>query len=157
PWERVFLCGDIARCNALFEQTAAVANMMHQVTVKNSVKAEFLLGLAAKLAEAGNAKSLPRVRERLAEMIVTAELMRSCLRAAEVDAHQNKWGRFGPARPPLEAACNLFPRLYPRMVEIIQLNSSSNLMATPAEADFNSTLMPQIDRYLASDSASAKE
>lgn len=157
PWDRVFLCGDIARCNVLFAETDAVANMMHQVMVKKSVKAEFLLGLAAKLAEAGNVKSLPHVRERLAEMIVTAELMRSCLRAAEVDAHQNKWGRYAPARPPLEAACNLFPRLYSRMVEIIQLNSSSNLTATPAQADFNSALLPQIDRYLASGGASAKE
>ena len=30
--------------------------------------------------------SLPHVRERLAEMIITTELMRACLRAAEADA-----------------------------------------------------------------------
>ena len=62
------------------------------------------------------------MRERLAEMIITTELMRSCLRAAEADAHLDKWGEYMPARPPLDTARNLFPRLYPRMVEIIQLN-----------------------------------
>lgn len=157
PWERVFLCGDVARCNALYSETNAVVNMMHQVVVKNAVKAEFLLGLAAKIAEVSDAMSLPHVRDRLAEMIITAELMRSCLRAAEADAHQDRWGEFVPARPPLDVARNLFPRLYPRMVEIIQLNSSSSLVATPSEKDFNSPLLPEIERYFASGGASAKD
>jgi len=157
PWERVFLCGDVARCNALYSKTNAVVNMMHQVVVKNAVKAEFLLGLATKIAETSDAMSLPHVRDRLAEMIITAELMRSCLRAAEVDAYQDKWGEFVPARPPLDVARNLFPRLYPRMVEIIQLNSSSSLVATPSEQDFNSPLLPEIERYFASGSASARD
>jgi 4-hydroxyphenylacetate 3-monooxygenase len=157
PWERIFLCGDVARCNALYAETGAVVNMMHQVVVKNAVKAEFLLGLAAKIAEVSDATSLPHVRDRIAEMIITAELMRSCLRAAEADAYQDKWGQFMPARPPLDAARNLFPKLYPRMVEIIQLNSSSSLMATPSDADFGSELQPQIERYFASGESSARD
>ncbi len=157
PWERVFLCGDVARCNALYGDTNAVVNMMHQVVVKNRVKAEFMLGLAAKIAEVSDAMSLPHVRERLAEMIITAELMRSSLRAAEADAHLDQWGEFIPARPPLDAARNLFPRLYPRLVEIIQLNSSSNLMATPAEADFQSPLLPDLQRYFATSGALAQD
>ncbi len=157
PWERVFLCGDVARCNALYGDTNAVVNMMHQVVVKNTVKAEFMLGLAAKIAEVSDALSLPHVRERLAEMIITAELMRSSLRAAEADAHVDQWGEFVPARPPLDVARNLFPRLYPRLVEIIQLNSSSSLMATPAEADFQSPLLPDLERYFAGSGALAKD
>jgi len=157
PWDRVFLCGDVARCNALYAETGAVVNMMHQVAVKNAVKAEFMLGLAAKIAEVSDAMSLPHVRERLAEMIITAELMRSCLRAAEADAAADKWGEFMPARAPLDVARNLFPRLYPRMVEIIQLNSSSSLMAAPAEADFDSPLLPEIERYLAAAGAPARD
>ncbi|HXW84207.1 MAG TPA: 4-hydroxyphenylacetate 3-hydroxylase C-terminal domain-containing protein, partial [Candidatus Binataceae bacterium] len=63
-----------------------------------------------------------------------------------------------PARPPLDAARNLFPRLYPRMVEIIQLNSSSSLMATPSDADFaNPAERPDLDRYLAAAEADARE
>ena len=107
PWERMFLSGDIARCNVVYAETNAVVNMMHQVVVKNAVKAEFLLGLAARIAEVSDAMTLPHVRDRLAEMIITAELMRSCLRAAEADAHQDKWGEFIPARAPLDVARNL--------------------------------------------------
>src|SRR5215472_5686964 len=157
PWERVFLCGDVARCNALYGDTNAVVNMMHQVVVKNTVKAEFMLGLAAKIAQVSDALSLPHVRERLAEMIITAELMRSSLRAAEADAHVDQWGEFVPARPPLDVARNLFPRIYPRLVEIIQLNSSSSLMATPAEADFQSPVLPDLERYFANSGALAKD
>jgi 4-hydroxyphenylacetate 3-monooxygenase len=157
PWERVFLCGDVARCNALFGETNALVNMMHQVVVKNTVKAEFMLGLAAKIAEVSDALSLPHVRERLAEMIIAVELMRSSLRAAEADARIDQWGEFMPARPPLDVARNLFPRVYPRLVEIIQLNSSSSLMATPSEADFASPSGTDIDRYFATSGALAKE
>ncbi|HEY2105623.1 MAG TPA: 4-hydroxyphenylacetate 3-monooxygenase, oxygenase component [Candidatus Binataceae bacterium] len=157
PWERIFLCGDIARCNVVYAETNAVVNMMHQVVVKNAVKAEFLLGLAAKIAEVSDAMTLPHVRDRLAEMVITAELMRSCLRAAEADAHEDQWGEFVPARPPLDVARNLFPRQYPRLVEIIQLNSSSSLMATPSEADFSSPLGPDLERYLATAGALARD
>jgi 4-hydroxyphenylacetate 3-monooxygenase len=157
PWERVFLCGDVARCNALYADTNAVVNMMHQVLVKNTVKAEFLLGLAAKIAEVTDALSLPHVRDRLAEMIIATQLMRSSLRAAEADAHQDHWGQFIPSRAPLDTARNLFPRLYPRLVEILQLNCSSSLMATPAEADFKGALLPELERYFATAGALAKD
>ena len=157
PWERVFLCGDIARCNALYGETNAVVNMMHQVAVKDVVKAEFVLGLAARIAAVSDAMSLPQVRERLAEMITTVETLRACLRAAEADAHEDKWGQWIPARTPLDTARNLFPRLYPRMIEMIQLNCSSSLMAAPSEADFASPLRPDLDRYLAAAGAPAQD
>jgi 4-hydroxyphenylacetate 3-monooxygenase len=157
PWERVFLCGDIVRCNALYAETNALISMMHQVVVKDTVKAEFLLGLAAKIAAVTDAMSLPHVRDRLAEMIMTVEVMRACLRAAEADAHMDKWGEWVPARAPLDTARNLFPLLYPRMIEILQLNSSSSLMAVPSEADFASPLLPDLERYLATAGASARD
>ncbi len=158
PWERVFLCGDVARCNALYAETGAVVHMMHQVVVKNVAKSEFVLGLAARIAESSDAMALQHVRERLAEMITTTETMRACLRAAEADAATDKWGICAPARPPLDTARNLFPRLYPRMVEIIQLNSSSSLMATPSDADFaNPSERPDLDRYFAASDSGARD
>ncbi len=51
PWERVFLCGDVARCNALFEETGAGVHMIHHTVVKTVAKAEFMLGIAAMIAE----------------------------------------------------------------------------------------------------------
>jgi 4-hydroxyphenylacetate 3-monooxygenase len=157
PWERVFLCGDVERCNALHAATDAVVNMMHQVVVKNVAKSEFLLGLAAQIAEVSDGFGLQHVQERIAELITTTEVMKACLRAAEVDAKPNRWRTFMPARAPLDTARNLFPRLYPRMVEIIQLNSSSGLMATPSEADFNAPIGKDISRYFGAAKAGARD
>ncbi len=157
PWERVFICGDVARCNGLHGETNAVVHMMHQVVVKNVAKTEFLVGLVARIAEVTDAMSLQHVRERLAEMIMTMETMRACLRAAEAEAAQDRWGVFVPARPPLDTARNLFPRLYPRLIEIIQLNSSSHLMATPSQSDFQSRIGAEIQRYYVAAGAQARE
>ena len=58
---------------------------------------------------------------------------------------------------PLDAARNLFPRMYPRMVEILQLLGSSSLMALPTEADFDTELEPDLERYLATGTATGLE
>ncbi len=44
-------------------------------------------------------------------------------------------GRDAAGLNPLDAARNLFPRVYPRMVEIIQQIGASGLVAMPMEAD----------------------
>jgi 4-hydroxyphenylacetate 3-monooxygenase len=62
-----------------------------------------------------------------------------------------------PARLPVEITRNLFMTAYPRMVEILQLLGSSSFMITPGEADFRSPLAPDIEHYLATDTASARD
>ena len=62
-----------------------------------------------------------------------------------------------PAELPLQAARNLFIRMYPRMGEIIHLLGSSSLMALPTEADLEGPLAEEINRYLETDSASARD
>ncbi|MGJ3221047.1 4-hydroxyphenylacetate 3-hydroxylase C-terminal domain-containing protein [Geobacillus sp. CAMR5420] len=48
----------------------------------------------------------------------------------------------------LYAAAFLYPRLYPRFVDIVQLLGASGLVCLPTEADFSSPLRPDLDRYL---------
>ena len=52
-----------------------------------------------------------------------------------------------PAWNPLDAARNLFPRLYPRMIEIIQQLGASGLVAMPTEADLRGPLVDDIKKY----------
>ena len=52
-----------------------------------------------------------------------------------------------PAWNPLDAARNLFPRLYPRMIEIIQQIGASGLVAMPTEQDLKGPLADDIRRY----------
>jgi 4-hydroxyphenylacetate 3-monooxygenase len=85
------------------------------------------------------------------------ELMKACMRAAEADAQLDEWGVMCPAALPAESTRNLFMTAYPRMVEILQLLGSSSFMITPSEADFSGPLAPQIEQYLATDTATARD
>ena len=147
PWESVFLYRDVARCNQAYARTGAVVHMTHQVVVKNIAKCEFMLGLASLLVNAIGAEIFQHIQEKLAELWVNLTVMKALLRAAEVDAALDEWGIMRPAWDPLDAARNLFPRLYPRMVEIIQQIGASGLVAMPTERDLKSPLAEDIKHY----------
>jgi 4-hydroxyphenylacetate 3-monooxygenase len=157
PWERVFLKGDTELCNNVFSGTNAVLHMAHQVVVKNIAKAEFLLGLACLMAHTIAIEGFQHVQEKLAEMMTYVETMKAAARASEVDAHIDQYGLMCPARGPLDLARNTFPRMYPRMVEIIQQLGASGLMALPPEAALHSPIAPDVHGYLQAARADAPE
>ncbi|MDQ7857789.1 MAG: 4-hydroxyphenylacetate 3-monooxygenase, oxygenase component [Armatimonadota bacterium] len=156
PWERVFLLRDVERCNRAFAETRAVVHMAHQVVVKNVAKTEFLLGLVCLMVDAIAIEGFQHVQEKVAEVIQTLEAMRAFLRAAEADAALDRWGMMTPAWPPLDAARNLFPRAYPRMVEIVHQLGASGLMAIPTSADLDGPLGAVIETYYQAARADAR-
>jgi 4-hydroxyphenylacetate 3-monooxygenase len=87
------------------------------------------------------------IQEKLAEIWVTLETMRAFLRAAEADAALDEWGVMRPAWNPLDAARNLYPRLYPRLVEIIQQIGASGLVAMPTAKALEGPLAEDIKSY----------
>ena len=158
PWERMFLLGDVEMCNTYGAQTGYTLHTGHQVTTRNVAKTEFMLGLASLMVKTLGSGDIDVNQQRVAEMIVYLEVTKACLRAAEADAFENKWGVMCPDPAPLNAARQLFAEtLYPRMVEIVQLLGSSSLMALPTEADFETVLSPDVSRYLATDTATARD
>jgi 4-hydroxyphenylacetate 3-monooxygenase len=148
PWERVFLLGDVERCNKAFSATGAVVHMAHQVVTKNIAKAEFILGVASLMVDAIAVEQFQHVQGKIAEIIYIVEAMKAFARASEADAAINRWGVMTPNWPPLDAARNLFPSMYPKMIEILQLLGASGLMGRPTKADLDSDeLRPLIERY----------
>jgi 4-hydroxyphenylacetate 3-monooxygenase len=157
PWERVFLLGDVERANRLPEATNRNRHSGHQVVTKQVVKCEFILGLASLMVYTLGSGQLTHVQQMLAELIENLEIIKACLRTAEVDAQIDQWGVMTPAPVPLMVARNLFIRLYPRMAEILHLLGSSSLMAIPTEADLQGPLATEIHTYLDTATASAEE
>ncbi len=157
PWERVLLYRDVARCNAAYARTGALASMSHQVVVKNLAKTEYLMGLASLLAHTIAIEGFQHIQEKLAEIWVNMETMRAFLRAAEADAALDEYGMMRPAWDPLDAARNLYPRLYPRMVEIIQQMGASGLVGMPTEADVRGPMAEEIERYFQAARAEAHD
>jgi len=147
PWENVLLHRDVQRCNQAYARTGAAVHMTHQVVVKNIAKSEFMLGLASLLVSTIGAEGFQHIHEKLAEIWVGLEAMKAFLRAAEADAELDEWGVMRPAWSPLDAARNLYPRLYPRMVEIIQQIGASGLVTMPTEADVKGPLAGDIRKY----------
>ncbi len=156
-WERVFLYRDVDRCNRAYAATGAIVNMAHQVVVKDVAKTEYLLGLASLMAHTIGIEGFQHVQEKIAEIWVNMETMRAFLRAAEADAELDAYGAMRPAWDPLDAARNLYPRLYPRMIEIIQQLGASGLVSNPTEGDINGPLTEEIKRYYQAARAEAHE
>jgi 4-hydroxyphenylacetate 3-monooxygenase len=157
PWERVFLLYDVDRLNAVPHVTHSTAHSAHQGAAKNLAKCEFVLGLALLMSEALGNAHLPHTEERIGELMLYTELMRSCMRAAEADAELDRWGVMAPAILPAESTRNLMMTAYPRMIEILQLLGSSSFLLTPSEKDFAGPLASEIEQYLATDKIAAKE
>jgi 4-hydroxyphenylacetate 3-monooxygenase len=158
PWERVFLLGDVEMANKFAAATQSTSHTGHQVVNRTVVKTEFLLGLTSLMCETLGSTQVPHVQERIGEIIVNLEMLKACVRAAEADAQLNEWGMMCPSFGPLTAARTVFANsMYPRMAEIVQLLGSSSLMVLPAESDFHSEIAPELERYLATETAGAKD
>lgn len=147
PWERVFMYREPLKCNQAFAETNAVVHMMHQVAAGKLAKAEFFVGLLCAMAKATGKDKDMTVRGQIAEAMWIAETVRALLFSAEQKAHADQWGNFIPMRRPIDTSRNLFPKFYPRLVELVQLLGSSSLMATPCEADFANEITGDVEQY----------
>ena len=161
PWERVFLLYDVERLNATPHVTHSTAHSAHQGAAKNLAKCEFVLGLALLMSQTLGNSHLPHTEERIGELMLYTELMRSCLRDGEADAEIDRWGVMTPAilptrhlmrpRSRLNFPVLTFPLSLPAMANSCwQLNtlqprfSASNMRSTTA-----SPSMPKTSRCCA--------
>ena len=147
PWERVFMYQDPLLCNRAFAATNAVVHMMHQVACGKLAKAEFIVGLLCAMAHASGKDKDMQVKGQIAEAMWIAETVRAFLFSAEQQAEQDQWGLYVPLRRPLDTSRNLFPKLYPRLIELVQMLGSSSLMATPCDADFSNDIAADVSQY----------
>ena len=158
PWERVFLLGDVDMCNNYGIATQSTTHSGYQVVNRCAVKTEFILGLAQLMADTLGSGELQHVQERIAEIIIHLETLKACMRASEADAAPNDFGVMCPAQGPNTVGRALYPTtIYPRLAEIVQLLGSGNLMALPSEGDFDAAIGPEVERYLTTGTADARE
>ncbi|KNE19906.1 4-hydroxyphenylacetate 3-monooxygenase, oxygenase component [Virgibacillus pantothenticus] len=136
PWDRIFVLENSSICNRAFGETNAVVHMTHQVVAKNIAKTEFLLGVVLTLMDSIGIDGFQHVKDKGTEIMLTLETMKSHLFRAENNAKLDKWGMMTPDFAALDAARNWFPRVYPRMAEIIRILGASGMMGIPTEADF---------------------
>ena len=147
PWERFFVYREPKLGNGLFPETGTMNQIMHQFAVKNQAKAEFLLGLALTIAETIGIGQFPQVQNYMADMINTVELVRACVRASEADCGPGPNDTVLPAAQPLWTVRTLFPQLYPKLAETIQVMGASGLVMVPSAAELDSPVRDDIMTY----------
>jgi len=149
--------GDVELLNKTGIATNFSAHSAHQGAAKNLAKCEFVLGVALLMTETLGNANVPHTESYIGELMLTTSLMKACIRGAEADAKLDRWGVMCPDPVMIESTRNLFMTAYPRMAEILELLGSSSFMIVPSEADFQSPIAPDIEQYLATDTASARD
>ena len=104
--------------------------------------------MASLVAETIGRTDLPFYQQLLGEVVDAVQTIRAYLRAAEADGITDQYGDFVPNPDIMSTARNYFPRVYPRLIEILQLIGSGGLMATPTERDLATPeIATDIERY----------
>ncbi|NPC93422.1 4-hydroxyphenylacetate 3-monooxygenase, oxygenase component [Bacillus sp. WMMC1349] len=148
PWERVFFYDHVEAANDFVVQSSFHAFTIHQVVTRQIVKTEFLLGIAQLLVDTINVSEYQHIQEKLSEIIIGLETIKALLEKAENDATLDEWGYMRPSLIPLKVISTVFPKIYPRFTEIIQLIGASGIVTLPTENAFHSDLKEDLNHYL---------
>ncbi|WP_077324464.1 4-hydroxyphenylacetate 3-monooxygenase, oxygenase component [Virgibacillus siamensis] len=157
PWERVFFYKNLEVANSFKATSAFLPFTLHQAVCRQTVKAEFILGVAQALIETINISEYQNVQENGAEIIAALKTMEALLTKSETDAQPDEFGLMRPDADSLQAAICIFPKVYPRLTEIVQLLGSSGLITIPTNKDFGSEIRGDLDQYLQSASRNAED
>jgi 4-hydroxyphenylacetate 3-monooxygenase len=155
PWERVFIHRDPELCNGLFNRTGAMSQVMHQTSTKNLAKAEYMMALGFAIARSTNIDAHLHVQGLLAELIQHAEFVRSCIRASEADAAIGPSGLMTPAAMPLWTVRMMFPPMFIRACEIIQILGAGGLVSVPSYAELAGPAAADVAAYAQAANADA--
>jgi 4-hydroxyphenylacetate 3-monooxygenase len=156
PWERVFIYRDVEIFNNLYHRTGAVAPLAHQFVTKNLAKAEFMMALAFALVRTTKVDEFQHIQGALAELINHTEVIRSCLIASETQATMSPYGIMLPANGPLAAMRFMFPQMFQRACEIIQIMGAGGLMMVPSFSELGGPLATDVETYYQAANADAR-
>ncbi|MET1013443.1 MAG: 4-hydroxyphenylacetate 3-monooxygenase, oxygenase component [Paenisporosarcina sp.] len=157
PWNRVFYYGNIDASANFMTKSSFSCFALHQAVSRQIVKSEFMIGLAQLLVETINVGQYQHIHEKLSEFIIGIETMKALLEKSEQDCKLDEFGTMRPYLPPLQIASNIFPKIYPRYCEIIQLIGASGMVTLPTEEAINSPIGSDIHQYLQGSTKTAEE
>ncbi|MGH3383152.1 MAG: 4-hydroxyphenylacetate 3-hydroxylase family protein [Nocardioidaceae bacterium] len=149
PWDRMFIDRrpDLCDMGRPFNETGTMSQMMHQFSVKNLAKAEFMLGIALAVTESIAVDKFAQVQNYLTEMVNTVEVVRSLILTSELECTEGPNGTVLPNPQPLWTVRTLFPEMYSRLVQIIKTVGASGLIMAPSVAELEGEVRDDVLRY----------
>lgn len=146
PNDALFVCGDVEQSNAFFEVSGLFNHTAHQDEVRGFIKLEFVTGIAVRLAHQLGLFDFQRVQEKLGELSVNLEMIRSCIIASEVTGKMQN-GVFTPNMQTLLAVRAKLTTYYDEALRVIAEFSAGSAVGVP---DFRSFSNPDIAKMLKS-------
>ena len=147
PWERVFLHENVTLANKLFTSASIQNNTGHQTAVRGLAKCKFLVGVAIAVSRSVKTDVFLHVQEQLGEILGFLQLIEGALHLAEAKAERTESGAIRPAWPPLQTIRYHLPRMYERIVQVVQVIGAGGLLINPTHADLDSEIGPDIAAY----------
>ena len=143
PWNRVFHIGNPKHAS-LYPQR--VFDWLHyQALVRQTVRAEVMVGLSLLITEHIGTYQLPPVKARLARLVGFHQTLRAHMLAAEDDGFHTPGGLYKPSVLLFDFGRAFYLENVPRMVnELVDLAGRSSLIF-PTEGQWN---QPQLRRWL---------
>lgn len=157
PHNRIFFAGHEQMSSTLFTGSNFHIHAGHQVLCRYIAKTEFILGTIQLLTDTLDLSNEAHVIEKTARALAGLESLKALVLASEEGAIPDGRGYVLPAPKPLMAANFLYPKLYPEMIEILQLLSSSGMIMVPQEEDFQSGTADSLNVYLKGSGMESKE
>ncbi|WLV25211.1 4-hydroxyphenylacetate 3-monooxygenase, oxygenase component [Aciduricibacillus chroicocephali] len=157
PWERVFYYKNAEVAEEFITVSGFHSFAKHQVITRQIVKTEFILGLAELIVETINIGEYEHIQGKMSEIIIGLETMKALMEKAENHAALDEWGYMRPDLSTLKVAGTVFPKIYPRLCEIIQLLGASGLITLPTEKAFASDIRKDLDLYVQGATKTAEE
>ena len=147
PWERVFLHENVALANKLFTSASIQNNTGHQTAVRGLAKCRFMVGVAIAVSRSVKTDVFLHVQEQLGEILGFLQLLEGALSLSELKAEKTESGALRPAWPPLQSIRYHLPRMYERIVKVIQVIGAGGLLINPTREDLLSEIGPDIAAY----------
>ncbi|HXV60793.1 MAG TPA: 4-hydroxyphenylacetate 3-hydroxylase N-terminal domain-containing protein [Vicinamibacteria bacterium] len=145
PWERVFLAREPAAAERLFRRRV-MAWASYTSLTQLLGRLDLMIGTVHLLAETSGMSERQDIQIEIGELIAHTEMVRSALRAAEVDCLPTPGGLVSPA--PLAHVRCFLPIISERLVAILEHVGTSSLVFLPTAEDLETPdIRGYIDRY----------
>lgn len=147
PWDRVFLHNNVPLANKLFTSASIQNYTGHQTAVRGLAKCQLLVGIAIAVSRSVKTDIFLHVQEQLGEILGYLQLIEGALHLSELTAEPTETGAMRPGWPPLQTIRYHLPRMYERIVKVVQVIGAGGLLINPTHDDILSEIGPDIAAY----------
>ena len=159
PWERVFCHDDAPRSREIYIKTPSHSFGNHQSTVRFWAKLELLVGLASKIAWAGNLQRVPAVRDTLGRLAAMEAMLAAMIHGQCLDPEDLGNGYVAFNRRYVYGAMSWCTENYQEICEAVRELMGAGPFLMPADASVlsDASLRPTFERYWGTENAAAAE